>query len=599
MANLSKQKRDRMIKFLETLKEQHKDDNSIRAFNEIENHLREKKYGLVWEEHSEQVDKILSENIPVFCEDTEFRIESDPALPYNFILEGDNLQSLYLLEKTHKGKIDVIYIDPPYNTGNKDFMYNDNYVEANDGFRHSKWLSFMHERLYIARNLLSEEGVIFISINNFEFGPLKLLCDELFEESNFIGNITWESTTQPINAGTAKFQLQQKTESIYCYAKNKQNKSQFILKKIDGQLNYPHIGKFGACRFEVIEKSDAGQYRRDTMKYKILGQLPRQGKRWQIGEKTARKLEMQGKVEIVGGIVKKAVYPEDEIDRIQYYPFWSHLTSNDVGTAQNGKEELNTILGFASGFDTVKPIKLISELLSHFKNNITVLDFFAGSGTTAQAVLSLNSVDNGNRKFIICTNNEVSEKKQIEYFVSKGYITSPPRKGTNAEPVWLENWNKFKNSSEYKDLINAFDYNCMGICHKITYPRVSTVITGKRQDDSVYSDGIPANLKYFKCDWTQRKPEDYLLSNALCLHIKEMIELQNAIEVDNKKYVLILNKNDFKNTMLNLDINAGIEKIWVNQNIIWNCEELKLLATKNFVYIPKEFFGHELKEATE
>ena len=122
MANLSKIKRDKMIAFLEQLKAEHTDDESIRAFNEIENQLRDKKYGLVWEEHSEEVDEMLQENIPVLCADPNRRLCKDPSLPWNFIIEGDNLQALYLLGKTHKGMIDVIYIDPPYNTGKKDFV---------------------------------------------------------------------------------------------------------------------------------------------------------------------------------------------------------------------------------------------------------------------------------------------------------------------------------------------------------------------------------------------------------------------------------------------------------------------------------------------
>ena len=108
-----------------------------------------------------------------------------------------------------------------------------------------------------------------------------------------------------------------------------------------------------------------------------------------------------------------------------------------------------------------------------------------------------------------------------------------------------------------------------------------------------------ANVKFFKCDWIPRKPEDYLLSNALCLHIREMIELQNAIEVDNLKNCLILNKNDLKKTVLNPEIYSQIQNIWVNQNIIFNAEELRLLEAKRFKYIPREFFGQELKEAAE
>ena len=156
MANLSQIKRERMLKFLETLKEQHKDDESLIAINEIEKELTNKKYGLVWEEHEEEVDKMMETHIPVFTEDKDKEIIGNPdSDDCNFLLEGDNLHSLKLLEKTHKGKIDVIYIDPPYNTGNKDFIYEDDYVKSEDSYKHSMWISFMYKRLKIARVLLS------------------------------------------------------------------------------------------------------------------------------------------------------------------------------------------------------------------------------------------------------------------------------------------------------------------------------------------------------------------------------------------------------------------------------------------------------------
>lgn len=129
MANLSKIKREKMLEYLEKLKEKNSDDENVRAITEIQNALNEKKYGLVWEEHSEKVDEMLEHNIPIFAEDEERRIIVDEKLPYNFLLEGDNLHSLKLLEKIHKGKIDVIYIDPPYNTGEKDFIYDDVFID--------------------------------------------------------------------------------------------------------------------------------------------------------------------------------------------------------------------------------------------------------------------------------------------------------------------------------------------------------------------------------------------------------------------------------------------------------------------------------------
>ena len=141
MANLSKIKREKMLEYLEKLKVQNNDDENIRAITEIENALNEKKYGLVWEEHSEKVDEELIHNIPIFVEDEERKITVDEKLPYNFLLEGDNLHSLKLLEKTHKGKIDVIYIDPPYNTGNKDFIYDNSFVDKTDGYYLKKCFS--------------------------------------------------------------------------------------------------------------------------------------------------------------------------------------------------------------------------------------------------------------------------------------------------------------------------------------------------------------------------------------------------------------------------------------------------------------------------
>lgn len=171
MANLSQQRREQMLSFLETLKEQHNDDASLIAINQIEKELTSKKYGLVWEEHEEEVDVKMKTHIPVFTEVKEKEIvgnsESDE---FNFLLEGDNLHSLRLLEKTHKGKIDVIYIDPPYNTGHKDFIYDDAFVDRQDGYSHSKWISFMEKRLKIAHSLLKSSGTIFISIDDNEYG---------------------------------------------------------------------------------------------------------------------------------------------------------------------------------------------------------------------------------------------------------------------------------------------------------------------------------------------------------------------------------------------------------------------------------------------
>ena len=390
----------------------------------------QKKYGLVWEDKPEEIETRLVDELPVLTEVQERAIVSDsPDAPNHILIEGDNLEALTALAYTHEGKIDVIYIDPPYNTGNKDFVYNDSFVDREDGYRHSKWLSFMNKRLQIAKSLLASGGVIFISIDENEEAQLKLLCDTLFGNNNYIGTLTWESTTQPINAGKAKFQLQQKTEWILAYTNNKTLKPNFILKEKESKSKtYTFKGKLGPCRLEIIEKSDAGQYNRETMKFPILGHYPRPGKRWQIGEKTARFLMGNNRIEIEDGIVKKAIYPEDEKDSIKYIPFWSFLSANDVGSALKGKEELNNIMGYDVGFDTVKPSKLIKELILHFKSDSTILDFFAGSGTTLHAIMQLNNEDGGCRKCILVNNNENSICQEITYGRNKrvinGYTSS-------------------------------------------------------------------------------------------------------------------------------------------------------------------------------
>ena len=228
MANLSQIKREKMLKFLETLKEQHSDDESLIAINQIENELTSKKYGLVWEEHEEEVDVKMRTHIPVFTEVKEKEIVGDPKSEQcNFLLEGDNLHSLKLLEKTHKGKIDVIYIDPPYNTGGKDFIYDDTYVNSEDLFRHSKWISFMDERLRYASKLLKREGVIFISIDDNELYQLKILCDEVFGAENFIANLIWAAGRK----NDSKY-VSISHEYILCYAK-----SLSLLKENKGKQN--------------------------------------------------------------------------------------------------------------------------------------------------------------------------------------------------------------------------------------------------------------------------------------------------------------------------------------------------------------------------
>lgn len=516
-------------------------EKEVKKLNLIIQKDSKTKYGLRWIDVPEAFEKDSENKIPILEEAKDKAIKNDDGKPTHILIEGDNYHALKCLNYTHKGKIDVIYIDPPYNTGSDGFTYKDKRFLSQfpDGttipkehpLRHSTWLSFMSKRLELAKNLLSEKGVIFISIDDNEQANLKLLCDQIFGEENFIGTLTWESTTQPINAGTAKFQLQQKVEYIFCYAKNKNKKQQFILNEIVKENKYPHLGKFGKCRFEIIEKSDAGSYKRETMKFQILGQYPRDGKRWQIGEITARDLERRERVEIVDGIVKKAIYPEDELVESSFVPFWSHYSSDEVGTAQNGKDELNEIMGYATGFDTVKTVPLLSELLTHFPCGITILDFFAGSGTTLHATMKLNAEDGGSRQCIL-----VQQKEK--------------------------------------------DNN---ICQNITYERNRRVMQGYTNPKGEKIEGLGNSLKYYRTAFVGENEAEYatdkdkiiLSKKAGCLLSMAENTLEEYISTD--RYQIF---GDDKNSFTGIYFSANADKI---SEFTAKLEQLRNLSSLNVI----------------
>ena len=283
------------------------------------------------------------------------------------------------------------------------------------------------------------------------------------------------------------------------------------------------------------------------------------------------------------GINGELICEDNDSDYVMAVPgdIWK-IPSHDA--TQYGSRLLGNVLG-EKRFTFPKSLYATHDAIRFFmdkKPNGVVVDFFAGSGTTLHAVNLLNAEDDGKRRCIIVTNNEVSadEAKKLS--------------GIGLKPG-DEEWEQY------------------GIAKYVTWPRTKCCIEGQdlkgqplkgsyisiSEKDIHLADGFKSNVKFFKCSWTPRKPEDYLLSNALCLHIKEMIELQNAIEVDNVNNVLILNKEDFRRTILNADVRPHIERVWVNQNIIFSTEELKALKEIGYKYIPREFFGQELKEAAE
>ena len=387
---------------------------------------QQKKFGLVWEDKPEDVVTQCETHVPVLSEVKSKKISDTAQANENILIEGDNYHALSVLNYTHSKKIDVIYIDPPYNTGG-DFIYNDKYIDKDDSFRHSKWISFMHKRLVIARRLLSESVLIFISIDDNEHATLKLLCDEVFSEFNFLGTITWEKRTKAQNTTTAKRMLQSKTEYVLAY-RNSDKKVEFDLESA-GNHEYNEEDKSGLYRLQKVEEMSAkGMRGRKTMSYSILGVSPRNEYQWKLGKEKIQFFLDRDDVEIVSDTPYLKIRPHDENSE-RFLPFWSHFFDKEgAGTAEKGKKELSKVLGHDNhNFETVKPVDLIKKILFHANRDKTtyVLDFFAGSGTLAQAVLELNTEDGGNRRFILCTNNENKIAEEVTYprikKVIKGY----------------------------------------------------------------------------------------------------------------------------------------------------------------------------------
>lgn len=353
----------------------------------------------------------------------------------NMLIVGDNLDALKLLQESYLGKIKMIYIDPPYNTGH-DFVYHDNFTvkkadfednstdsdgnviisgdeyaensKANGRF-HSDWLSMMYPRLKLARNLLTDDGVIFISIDDNEQANLKKLCDDVFGEDNFIGNIAWESKTKSQNTKTAFDQLQPKVEHIFCYSKSNEKYHFNLLVK--AQKIYDKEDEKGVYREYPLEVMNANGVRgRESMIYEIEGITPPDGKQWQLGHDQVAMFRDNGNLFIRNNKIILKMRPGYERSETTE-PFWAFL-SKEIGTAESAKKELNSILGEGHGFETVKPTSLIERLIFHAScKDSLILDFFSGSGTTGHAVMDLNAEDGGKRQYICVQLDEKTDEK--------------------------------------------------------------------------------------------------------------------------------------------------------------------------------------------
>ena len=403
-----------------------------------------KKYGLVWEDKPEDVEEQLRENLPVLKEVVEKRIlgkelqnQRNPEIPLisdadnhpnHILIEGDNLHALTALTFTHEGKIDVIYIDPPYNTGNKDFKYNDTFVDKEDSFKHSKWLSFMEKRLRAAKRLLNEKGVIFISIDDYEQATLKLLCDEIFNEINFIGNIIWQRAFSPINL---KKTLSQNHDFILAYCKqdfpnlefNKLPRSEEASNRYKNPDNDKR-GPWTSGDLSVGPPIEKNIYEIETPSGRKV--LPPTGYSWRLSRERFEEFVNDNRIWFGpkgDGVPRIKRFLSDVKDGVVALTLWTH---QGVGHTQDAKKELKEVLHENERpFETVKPIKLIDRILkltTDKKKPYTILDFFAGSGTTLHATMQLNAEDGGNRQCILVTNNENNICEEVTYERNKRVI---------------------------------------------------------------------------------------------------------------------------------------------------------------------------------
>lgn len=563
--NLSSKKREKMVNSIQVIREKIKDEpNLLVILNEIECELKRKKYGLVWEDHEEKMDQILKNKIPVFKEIKELEICTDKKLSTNYILEGDNLHSLYLLEKTHKSKVDLIIIDPPYNRGLNDFMYDDNYIDKGDSFKHSKWISFMSKRLIVAKKLLKKNGVIFINIDDNEMAGLKLLCDDIFGEENFVACFPWHNRTSVQNDTDISINH----EYILAYAKKRRITNRRL--KVSNEDIWYSLDDF------VIQpkKSDSSKYSnpdndprgiwkadpfdapniRPNLTYEIVNPntgvsyLPPKGRCWRTEQEKFQKLLEDNRI----------VFGKNGTSRPQLKVFYeevkikgeirnSWFDADIYDTSTNGKKELLSILPDKKIFNTPKPVKLYREIInmaiSPKIEKPIILDFFAGSGTVGQAVLE--EFSGRDASFILCNSNESN------------------------------------------------------ICREITYERLKRVILGYENSKEVNVAGIKSNLKYYKLEYIDKEKSNdnmYDVSIELMKYLTEMVQLENMCKIEDSGIEILTSDEQVDEFIKDKNRAEKCKKIYLSSNALLTEEQIEIfeMYNINLYYVPDYYFEDEI-----
>ena len=376
----------------------------------------------------------------VITPDEKHNLKDENKDSENIYIVGDNLDAIKHLLQSYSNKIKCIYIDPPYNTGTDGFVYPDDFkftkeslaeavgIEEDEAERilnmmgkstHSAWLMFMYPRLMLARDLLSDDGIIFISIDDNEQANLKLLCDDIFGENNFVGNMVWKARVKPVNIGDAKYRPQNETEYVLVYEKSNINNKFYPL--LTGSVrSYPFGLGERKYRLATILKSNRGVNYRSTMTFEINGYVPPEGQRWQAGFDEISRLFREGYIEFRDGTPSRRYFEDEEGD--EHKPLYCFMENEWSSTSEAGKNELNNLLGDFHGFDTVKPTTLINTILKACTTNDDfVLDFFSGSATTSHSVMKINAEYNKNLKYILVQIPEIIKADKTAY--KAGYRT--------------------------------------------------------------------------------------------------------------------------------------------------------------------------------
>lgn len=373
-------------------------------------------YGLHWERHSIERDHALNRDFVGFEPVPELCVGTGPW--ENLVIEGDNYDALRHLATTHAGAFHLIYIDVPYNTGNKDFVYNDNFFDARNRYRHSTWLEFLYQRLVLARSLLREDGVIVLSIDDNELFNLGLLMNQVFGEKSFIANCIWQKRYSRENREA----IGDAHEYLLFYSPNpegfKRRRGRIPLSDEQAKVyrNPDNPNELDpAKRWQSISFSAQG-YRANQM-YVIEGpngqeHRPPEGRCWAMVESEYLRLKAAGRIYFGkdGNGVPRQVRYLCDVDGLVPWTWWPH---EEVGHTDEARKEIQDIFGTQTAFDTPKPVRLMERVLQICapEKDALVLDFFAGSGTTAHAVLKMNREDGGRRHWAMVSSRESTDEK--------------------------------------------------------------------------------------------------------------------------------------------------------------------------------------------